>query len=618
MSAASATAVYVDGVYEGVGGDYDIARVEVLRGPQGTLYGRSATSGVVGIYTRDPEPGRLGGNGAVEIGDYSLHHYTAAFNLPIGDVWALRVAGNQYERDGYLSRDGGAVEMTAGRAKLLFEPSETFSALLGLAVQNNQLHSGGISANLTSPDSDKYSYSTIPVSGGENDFRQYWAKVDWNIGPGTLTYQPALRTWTQDAANSIVCCGGLLIRAPSVTPHDHFNTHELRFASNAGSKLSWQFGAMYFHNDLRNQSAVQFAGLGVLANSADTRKDTRDVGVFGEATYPLSSTWRITGGLRYDNTHVKVDQVYTSNTNPMLVPELLATTVINGDTGKREFNDVTYKVRVEHDVAPTSLIYATVATGFTPGDVQAGVGTNLQPTVLPFEDQILKSYEIGSKNRFLTNRLQVNADVFYYDYGGFQTAGINLSGIATSPGFATVVVPAQMKGVELELLYQLTANDRLSLNYGYTSARYVHRPKTFTDNVASNRPWNVPPTTASATYDREFQLPGNSRLNLRGAARYISAYDANVLAISPAEAQLGAGRWIRSNAEVVADLNATWMSGDGHYSITGYVRNVGDNRYKTYVSSLGIDPRTTPPSLIGFTAIPYDPRTYGVVLSVTF
>src|ERR1039457_814844 len=108
-SAAAAAAVYVDGVYEGVGGGYDIDRVEILRGPQGTLYGRSATSGLLAIHTNDPNLDRLGGDAVVEEGNYSLQHYTGVVNIPLVDnVLGVRVAGNRYERDGYFSADGGA------------------------------------------------------------------------------------------------------------------------------------------------------------------------------------------------------------------------------------------------------------------------------------------------------------------------------------------------------------------------------------------------------------------------------------------------------------------------------------------------------------------------------
>ncbi|MGA3159536.1 MAG: TonB-dependent receptor plug domain-containing protein [Steroidobacteraceae bacterium] len=138
------TAVYTDGVYEGIGNDYDIDRVEVLRGPQGTLYGRSATTGVVSTYTTDPTLEKYAGDISVEAGDYSLLHYAGAFNLPIGDMFAVRVSGSHYKHDGYEAPDGmDAIDSDNGRIKILFQPNDKFSLLLGAAVQDNHIGEGG-------------------------------------------------------------------------------------------------------------------------------------------------------------------------------------------------------------------------------------------------------------------------------------------------------------------------------------------------------------------------------------------------------------------------------------------------------------------------------------------
>jgi iron complex outermembrane receptor protein len=102
LSATPATAFYVDGVYEGIGSNYDIDRVEVLRGPQGTLYGRSATAGVVGVHTRNPSLEGFEGNALVEFGNYDLQHYTAAVNIPLADGLAARVSGDYRDQgEGY-------------------------------------------------------------------------------------------------------------------------------------------------------------------------------------------------------------------------------------------------------------------------------------------------------------------------------------------------------------------------------------------------------------------------------------------------------------------------------------------------------------------------------------
>jgi iron complex outermembrane receptor protein len=152
-STAAAAAIYVDGVYSGVGGNYDIDRVEVLRGPQGTLYGRSATSGLVAIHTNNPDLNAVGGNATVEAGNYNLRHYTAVLNLPVlNEVLGVRIAGNRYQRDGFIDAEGGAFRSTDGKIKVLYKPNDAISLLVGAALQNNVNNSGGnVIGNSTDP-----------------------------------------------------------------------------------------------------------------------------------------------------------------------------------------------------------------------------------------------------------------------------------------------------------------------------------------------------------------------------------------------------------------------------------------------------------------------------------
>ncbi len=118
ISASPGTAVYVDGVYEGVASGYDIERVEVLRGPQGTLYGRSATSGVVAFHTRNPTFDGVTGNAAIEFADYDLQHYTAAVNIPMGDKFAARLSGDYYDQgDGYFDQANRGMTPAYQRAR---------------------------------------------------------------------------------------------------------------------------------------------------------------------------------------------------------------------------------------------------------------------------------------------------------------------------------------------------------------------------------------------------------------------------------------------------------------------------------------------------------------------
>jgi iron complex outermembrane receptor protein len=514
-STAPAAAIYVDGVYNGVGGGYDIDRVEALRGPQGTLYGRSATAGLVAIHTHNPELDAVGGSATIEAGNYNLRHYTAVLNLPIlNDVLGVRVAGNRYQQDGFIDAEAGATQSTDGKVKVLYKPNDDISLLVGVAAQNNVEYSGGraIGTNDVGDGPQKVKYVNIPVKGKlSNNFRQYWAELNWNLGFGTLTYQPAFRSWTQDGTlyiNGVLGAGA----QPLSTPKDDFMTNELRLSSNPDSKLIWQVGALHYDNKLENSNAVFFtvppSPPGMVFSDA-VNKHTEAVGVFAQATYPVAEAWRVTAGLRYDKTKVTQTENYQLGqflAGPNPPPPLLVT----GDAGKRTFSNLTYKLRLEHDLSADSLLYASISTGFSPGDVtvaaQCPVSVSAtSPCPIELKAETLRSYEIGSKNRFLDDTLQVNGGVFYSKYGAFQSAGINVNENPGPPTFAPLNTPLVSYGVEFETLYKFTAADLLGFNLGWTVSKYVDKPADFAHFVAEDQvtstsgPGSAAPIPFSAT-----------------------------------------------------------------------------------------------------------------------
>lgn len=650
-SVASAAAIYVDGVYEGLGGGYDIERVEALRGPQGTLYGRSATTGLVAIHTRNPQLGEFGGNVSLEAGNYDLRHFSGGVNVPVGDTLALRFAGNKYERDGFLAEHGGddpfgqSSEATDGRMKLLFAPSDAFSVLLAAAAQNNTTYTGGTTVYLTSPDSH---YSVTPNSAGpspgSNRYRQYWAEINWDIGFAHFTYQPAFRSWT--STNSQYSRSALgWFDLYSATPKDDFWTHEVHLSSKPDSKLVWQVGTLYYDNKLENSSLQIRRPSNAFFQNADIQRRTRALGTFAEATYPFADSWRATAGVRYDSTKVQVNEVFTTNTNcsgsatsaTYCLPEVLATGILSGDAGKRTYNNWTYKLRLEHDLTPDNLVYAMVSTGVSPGDVTMTVNSANQPTPKDITAETLTSYEIGSKNRFLDDALQINGSAYYYDYGAYQVANVNVNGtivngyfVAAQPfRYEVLSAPVTAYGLELEAVYQLTPNDRVGLSYSYNEAYFTDKDQrvagtnaTFGDFFGYDRIPGVAPHTAALSYDHTFHLFVGSTLTLHAATRWLSSRVLTRVSkaqLSNATVAAAIQPWIETEAEYVSDLNATWTSRGGMYSVTAWMRNVFDNRYKTYVSATNIanvNANNLATAFNTIAATPYDPRTYGVVVSV--
>jgi iron complex outermembrane receptor protein len=633
LSAAPGAAVYVDGVYEGVGSGYDIDRVEVLRGPQGTLYGRSATTGVVAFHTRNPTLDGFNGNVSAEYGNYSLQHYSGGVNIPLTSTLAARVAGDYYDQSqGYYGIAGGAgisrglSKRKNGRAKLLWKPSDDLSVLVGYAYETRQDFSGGNNTT-AKPPTLVTTTTTRGLFPGLKIQREVWAEANWNIGPVTVTYQPSFRTWYQNDNNFVsanfISSGAAQFQLFKMNK-DNFLTHELRVASREGSAVQWQAGAFYYRNDLENFNHNYLTPNGGNVPLSDThdQKDTKNVGYFAEATMPLGASTRVTLGARYDDTKILVSEFLFDNTVALCGTALAARvppgTVCTGvgtsvagsapgvsiDGVVLNFHNFNYKARLEYDLTPKNMLFGMISTGFRPGD--AGV-SNRKANYLAAEK--LTSIELGSKNRFLDDSLQLNVGVYFYNYKGFQTSYIpntpafDIGGINTS---VPVTVPAKNLGGEVELQYRLTPNDRVGLNYSYVQSKWYDKPAAF----ASAQPEEkraLTPYTGTANYEHVFNLSGGSTLSTRVDARYEAAHvtqslHADLLAI-------GYGQYAYVGARLIGNVSAGWASNGGRYSVDAYVRNVTNKQYTTY--GVGGD-------ITSLTVTVSDPRTYGAQLSARF
>jgi iron complex outermembrane receptor protein len=625
ISAAAGAAVYVDGVYEGIGSGYDIERVEALRGPQGTLYGRSATTGVVAFHTRNPSMDGFNGNASVEVGNYDLTHYTAAVNVPLSNTFAMRVSGDYYKQDqGYYSQaTRGQGTRTNARAKMLWKPNDTFSLLVGAAYEKREAFGGGTSYTALLPTYTLRITNAI-VYPGTKDSRQYWAEANWDLGAVTLTYLPAYRTWVQDDTqiSTNFFNTGQNSRTSQTTPIDHFLTHELRVASKDDARVKWQGGFFYYHNNLNNNVLQQYetvAGVkGAILSQSNDLKDTLNQGVFAETTIPFTDSLRVTLGARYDDTKVVVNEslyqdpyMLCGNNIGVIAPLPPGQACTGPGTGNAPlppattinvpltFHNFSYKARLEYDLTPKNMLYAMASSGFRPGD--AGV-SNGAANILPAEK--LTSFELGSKNRFLDDSLQVNAGVYFYDYQAFHT--FYQTNIFIPISFVNVAVPAHNIGGEVEVQYRLTAHDRIGLDGSYVQSRWYDKPAGFALAYPQTKR-AMTPYTFNANYQHVFNLSNGSTVNARIDGRYEAAHASTDL-----QAQylaIGQDQYVQLGSRIIGNLSVGWTSDGGRYSASAYVRNFTNKRYTGYTVS------TTLTQL----GVNYsDPRTYGAILSARF
>lgn len=639
----STTAIYVDGVYQGIGGNYDVDRVEVLRGPQGTLYGRSATGGVISFYTNNPKLSEFSGNVSAEFGTASLINIQGAVNVPAGEKVAFRAAARFYERDGYFDAEGGYTQSKEGRLKALFQPTDALEIVLGLSAAETKQNGGGWQVFLDGPNDFNYQgRETVISEGSPNKYRQASLNVNYDFGSSTLTYIGGYHDYDNTGLGAELGKGEALHRDVTDWPTDYYHTEEIRWASDTDQKLTWLVGANYFKHEFDTsiysvQTAWPYDPNLPFGDPPFTNPDGMNAPIFGQAsmgfidnygvfteeTFHVADNFRITAGLRYDKT--KMDQFQTFDFNDNQTPRIgEGPTALGGQSLNppiwtiakyhdiQDWDNVTYKLRFEYDLTPDNMIYALTATGFMPGFAAISPKPFPSPVtfqVLLLEQQKLTSYEIGSKNTFLNNTLRLNGDVFYYDYEGYVEA---VNTVASGPPiFTPMAVPLEMFGVEVSGEYLLTMNDKVTFDVGYVKIEIADLPifgvfdsadyMALTDQLPGN-----PDLTANLGYDHTFLFGNGSTLVPRAQLRYKSGHYLNQM--TQVYVDLGLKPYNYQDAYVIGDLAATWSTADGNYSITGYVRNVFDEEYKA-----GVGLSTTVKSVT-----PGDPRTWGLMVNAKF
>lgn len=586
-SSEGSVATNFDGAYNirseaGAAGFFDIGRIEILRGPQGTLYGRNATAGVVNVISNNPILNEYSGAATVEVGSYDLFRAELVANLPIGENLALRAAMTGVQRDGYLSNGLDDNVSEGARFKLLYEPNDATSILVGAEY----IHLGGRGASGVPawPDDDAPSdpwetpaevigfFGPIDTSDTARDFeyQKIWAQLDLDLGFGTLTVLPAYSRADQSEHGCFEA--NCTNSAGDPEDLDQFSG-EVRLVSPDSSPVRWAIG--YYHYDYSQLTVVD--AINPAPELSTNQSDANSDAVFAQVTAPLSDTFRITGGLR--QTYDQKERLTSTNLPfPMTV------------SGTGEWDRLDGRLGFEFDVAPRSMLYASVSTGYRPG--------GFNPDGSTFEPETVTAYEVGSHNLFWDNRVQLNANVYFYDYLNYQAFDFI---ILPPPQFVFYNVDSiDNYGAELDARVRLTSRDTLGL-----SAAYLHAEFTSDVFISVDGPFN-PPTnfngsplphspqwTINGDYEHVFELAGGE-LSARANIHYVSGQYTGPHLIP-----------LSYQPEVVTgDLFATFTPAGDAWSVTAYVRNVSDEPIKTnYIA--------------GYNTVAA-PRTYGLVLSARF
>jgi iron complex outermembrane receptor protein len=642
-----AVAVNVDGVYisrpQGVNSNfYDLERLEVLRGPQGTLYGRNASGGALNLITRKPSLDGLSGDIALTLGDYDLIDAEGAINVPLGDTLALRAAVKVVERDGYLSDGTDDDERQAGRLHLLWQPSDAVSLLLSGDIAKEEGSGPGYVQLPGAPGTDEWTSASSPEANavlaatppigflvapiGDDSFRDntFWnvsAELNWDLGFALLTVIPGYRDAEISERNYPA---GLRNTIPEATSEQF--TFEARL-SDATENLKWVAGLYYYDED---QSAEQQIFQGFLQdNTGFYFPKTESYAAFGQGTFAVTEEMRLIAGLRYTEEDRSVSGALFTNTPAAVPPGTPLPALLAEFGGDESFSDTTWKAGIEYDLTPENMLFVTASTGFKAGGFNQTV-----PPMDTYDPEELLAYELGSRNRFMDDRLQLNFEVFYWDYTDNQIAHVifdplgNINLVTQNAGEATI------QGANVDLQAAITPDDRLRFFIEYNDATYDH----FTYDTAFSifgAPLFNPASTGcqvgtpfpGPVFGTELVTIDCSGFELPRAQEWVASfgYDhtfrlGNGATLNAAlSGQYGSERWLgfefvptqRADAYEVFDVDLTYAAPDGRWSLAAFVHNIGDEAVYSGGSVQGFAP-----PLVYATIGP--PRTYGVTLNYRF
>jgi len=533
-----AIAFNYDGVYIGRISDifgyfFDLQRVEVLKGPQGTLYGRNATGGAINVLPELPKLGAYSGYLTASAGNYAAYRTEAAVNIPFGNDTAVRVSGNIVKHDGYLTDGTQDEDQKALRVQLLHR----FSPDLTIRIAGDYEHVGGagVGANYLGrytliPGSTQYAYTpaNLPRSGGFYDpasqafrgatlaapvgrdlapindypyqhenFYGLLAEVDYDTPIGRLIIEPEYRK-SEPNTRTIA----LTFPADDHETDEQYSI-EARLQGKRIGIFDYTIGGLYYHEkdtevySINQQALAQYSG--------PSTQYTRSVAAFARITAHLTDALRVVGGARYTDDYKTTDSVVTRLTliclaqarrtglcpnAPVfnLVPTLAQQTLPypaqggapvaipgTGVLDSRSDTNIALQIHNGHPTFRGAVEYDLGPRSLAYASVETGFrsgGFNTAVGYYTYNPEYITAYTLGSKNRFFNNKVQLNLEAFYWKYKDQQLQHLGVDATGAQGLFTQNIGSSVEKGVEIEARYLVTPDTVLSTDVQYLHAEY--------------------------------------------------------------------------------------------------------------------------------------------------
>lgn len=532
------------------GAFFDIERVEVLRGPQGTLYGRNATAGVVNVLTKRPG-NKLEGAVNAEIGNYGTYRADAMVNIPVSDRFAIRAAGAYNKHDSYLVAGpnvtqplGGDQDEYAARlsADLKFGAEDQGNLLLvgeyshqggagPQAVTIGNFFSGATTSsphylNPTSAEARTVNYPVVGAPDQDASIYGITGELTWDFGPVNMTYLGSYRVFDRENRSTYVNYNRGRYADMFASGTTYSNSQEVRLATSGTGPLTAVMGLYYFREKSTDVNTIlhNYAGF-PLYGFLQTPVIGDSKAIFGQATYRITDGFRVTGGLRYSRDKKSREGVVIYNTtSTVLDPATYTVSSVNNAT--RVDKKLTWKAGAEIDLTRQIMAYGNVATGYKAGGFNDGCSAGstgctspLPENLLFYAPEQLTAYEAGFKGKALGGAVSFSIAGFYYDYTDMQL---------TSPGTLGQTTlnagKARIKGVESQFVLTPSRNDRVDLSVNYLDAAYTDYHPTTAIDFAGKQLDNAPDWIINAGYTHIFPLSNGGNVEAHVDTRLSDSY----------------------------------------------------------------------------------------------
>ena len=636
---------YIDGVYLGrvMGASMDssdLARIEILRGPQGTLFGRNTIGGAVSITTRDPGD-EFAASVTAGLGSRSLKNLRASLDVPISDTVGMILSAAYRDQDGWGKRADGKIfdtnKSTSGRIKFRWKPSETFA--LTFAGDVSKLTGTSQHTILTRFNGSVFSPLGVPLPAQLGSFalpadpyknqssinpdKDYDVKgagliLDWNLGWGNLKSISSYRTLKQFITTDYDSTPFSFYEGGFSTDEKQFS-QELQVTGETG-RVKWLVGAFYYKETDDHINIVslggnngcnplpfgpppacnfaagqQYATPGIdrkLTNNQAFALDINAKALFAHTTISLTDTVSASLGLRWTDEEKTQDYDFFIDNRanvfnlagfpPASIPTLSRRNPFLPPTTPtrytKSWSQVTPKLGLEWKPSTELLYYVSFSRGFKsggfngrPNPVDAD-GPGPQPPgfqpVLAYDPEKIDTVELGAKTQFVDNRVRLNAALFQSKYKGIQLLGLGASGF-----FETInAAESRIRGAELELTARPVPAFELQIGLGYTKNDYQKlNPGTILTGI--NFGMQLPLTPKwNGSFGGEYKWSlAQASVSLRADYSFRSELFF--------EASNGSGN--RQGGYGLFNARATYVSGDGKWSLSAYGLNLANKFYYT-------------------------------------